>query len=293
MLPLVTALSPNLLADSKQTKIFKMIPSSGEMIPCVGMGSSRTFNIDTQSEKMSNLSEVLQLFFESGGRVLDSSPMYGKAEAVLGEIISRIKSPTDIFAASKIWTDGKQEGIDAVEKSRHLMKVAQMDLMQVHNLRDWKIHIPTLQTMKKKQQIRYTGITTSSLRQYAEFEQVMQSQQLDFVQLNYNIEIREAEKKLLPLALDKGMAVMVNRPYNKGKLFKKVRGKDLPEWSKEFGCESWGQFFLKFILSHPAVTCVIPATSKIHHMKDNMAAMTGELPDLKTRQKMIALFDSL
>ncbi|TQV88095.1 aldo/keto reductase [Aliikangiella coralliicola] len=273
--------------------ILRKIPTSGEMIPSVGMGSYQTFNISNSSPQKENLLKVLQAFFEAGGQLIDSSPMYGRSESVIGELVSQIAPKPDFFAASKVWTYGKQAGIDAIGETERRMRVTAMDLMQVHNLRDWEIQLKTLYQMKDEGKLRYAGITTSFLGQYQEFEDVMRAEKLDFVQLNYNIKVREAEKRLLPLAQDKGIAVIVNMPYEKGRLFKFVKGKSLPEWSKEFDCESWGQFFLKFILSHPAVTCAIPATSKVRHMKDNMQAMHGRLPDQKMRQKMLTYFENI
>ena len=273
--------------------ILRKIPSSGELIPSVGMGSYQTFNVSTSSPHKQNLLEVLQTFFELGGRLIDSSPMYGRSESVIGELVSQIKPKPDFFAASKVWTYGKQAGIEAISETEKRMQVEAMDLMQVHNLRDWQIQLKTLGQMKESGRLKYVGITTSFLGQYQDFEDVMKKEKLDFIQLNYNIKVREAEKVLLPLAQDKGIAVIVNMPYEKGRLFKFVKGKPIPEWSKEFDCETWGQFFLKFILSHPAVSCVIPATSKVRHMKDNMQAMQGRLPDQKMRKKMLNYFEQI
>ncbi len=277
----------------KEQLIYRAIPATGELLPALGMGSYQTFNISEDSPLKTELKQILATFFEMHGCLIDSSPMYGRSESVIGELVSEIELKDRYFAASKIWTYGKEAGLKAVETTQQRMQVKKMDLMQVHNLRDWKVHLPTLQSLKQENKLRYTGITTSFLGQYDEFEAVMHKEKLDFVQLNYNIKIREAEKRLLPLAMDKGVAVIVNMPYEKGRLFKLVRGKKLPEWTQEFDCESWGQFFLKFILSHPAVTCAIPATSKLEHMVDNMQAMVGQLPTSKMREKMLAYFDSL
>ena len=257
------------------------------------MGSYQTFNVGNDPVRKQNLIAVLQAFFSAGGSVVDSSPMYGLSEQVIGELVAKLAPESKMFAASKVWTYGKQAGELAILESQRRMQVNKMDLMQVHNLRDWKVHLDTLDEMKKNDQLRYTGITTSRISQYADFENVMKQRQLDFVQFNYNIKVREAEKRLLPLAADKGIAVIINMPFEKGRLFKLVKGKSLPEWSKEFDCETWGQFFLKFILSHPAVTCAIPATSKVHHMQDNMQAMQGRLPDKEMRQKMLRFFNTL
>jgi len=290
--PFLATMAPPAFAFFTENRILRKIPSTGELLPAIGMGSYQTFNVANDEARKQNLLAVLKTFFDAGGTLIDSSPMYGLSESVIGEILANIEPKPEVFAASKVWTYGKEAGVTAIEESRRRMQVKQMDLMQVHNLRDWQVHLETLNTMKQNGQIRYTGITTSRISQYQDFEAVMRDHALDFVQLNYNIKVREAEKRLLPLAMDKGVAVIVNMPFEKGRLFKLVKSQALPEWSKEFDCNSWGQFFLKFILSHPAVTCAIPATSKVHHMKDNMQAMTGRLPNAKQRQKMLELFES-
>jgi diketogulonate reductase-like aldo/keto reductase len=280
------------IKNNSAAAILKTIPSSGKQIPAIGMGSYQTFNVDLHSSQRSNLLSVLQAFFKAGGSLIDSSPMYGKSESMLGDLISQIK-PQDVFAASKVWTFGETAGTEAIAETQLRMQVEKMDLMQVHNLRDWQVQLTTLNRMKQQQRLDYTGITTSFLGQYKDFEAVMRSQKLDFVQLNYNISVREAEKRLLPLAQDKGIAVIVNMPFEKGRLFKYVKGKKLPEWSQDFDCNTWGQFFLKYIISHPAVTCTIPATSKVHHMQDNMQALYGRLPDASQRKQMQTYFAQL
>jgi diketogulonate reductase-like aldo/keto reductase len=290
--PLLASSLP-LFANTKSATILRKIPSSGELIPSVGMGSYQTFNITKGSSQQSNLLTVLETFFSAGGRLIDSSPMYGKSESVIGDLLALTKRQPEVFAASKVWTFGQQAGLNAITESRERMQVAKMDLMQVHNLRDWQVQLKNLNMLKQRGDLRYTGITTSFLGQYDDFESVMKKEKLDFVQLNYNIKVREAEKRLLPMAQDKGIGVIVNMPFEKGRLFKYISGKKLPEWTAEFDCSTWGQFFLKFILSHPAVTCTIPATSKAHHMQDNMLAMTGRLPNEKMRQKMLQYFESL
>jgi len=291
--PLLSLSSPLVSAFEASKIIKRPIPSSGEMLPLMGMGSYQTFNVGPDAPERENLIQVLQSFFQAKGCLIDSSPMYGRSESVLGDLVDQIAPKPNYFAASKVWTYGKQAGIEAIAETESRMKVNTMDLMQVHNLRDWQIHLPTLQEYKSQNKLRYTGITTSRVDQYSDFEDVMKSQKLDFVQLNYNIKVREAEKRLLPLAQDRGQAVIVNMPFEKGRLFKLVKGKSLPAWAAEIDCNSWAQFFLKFILSHPAVTCAIPATSKVKHMVDNMQAMTGRLPDQKMRQKMLNHFENL
>lgn len=291
--PLLSGYMPQLFASESNHLILSKIPSTGEQLPSVGMGSYQTFNIDRTSEKNTELSQVLTSFFNLGGQLVDSSPMYGQSEMALGRLISEITPKPKVFAASKVWTFGQEAGQKAIEETQRRMQVDKMDLMQIHNLRDWKVQLKTLNQLKQAEKLRYTGITTSFLGQYDEFEAVMQKEKLDFIQLNYNIKVREAEKRLLPLAQDKGIGVIVNMPFEKGGLFKFVRSAPLPEWAGEIDCKTWGQFFLKFIISHPAVTCVIPATSKVAHMIDNMQAMQGKLPDDAMRKKMLTYFDTI
>jgi len=293
-LPAVASVLPTVLAETKNIEIIKkIIPSSGEAIPVVGMGSSRTFDHLNEPAMHGQLLEVLEIFFKMGGSLIDSSPMYGSAEALLGKLLAQLKNKPKVFAASKVWTYGKEAGIKAVATTEQRMGTKQMDLMQVHNLRDWKIHLQTLHEMKQRGQIRYVGITTSSERQYEEFEQVMSTGKLDFIQLNYSLGERKAEQRLLPLAMDKGIAVIVNRPFQRGQLFGKVKGQNLPQFVTEFGCYSWAQYFLKYIVSHPAVTAVIPATTKTGHMIDNMLAQTGKLAAPDNRQEMETFFSKL
>lgn len=284
---------PNhIFAESSQA-ITRPIPSSGERIPVIGMGTSRTFDVGNDPAAMTQLGQVLQAFFDNGGTLIDSSPMYGSAEKVVGELLKTIHNKDKLFAATKVWIDEKQNGIDQMLESMRLMGVAVMDLMQIHNLRDWKIHLPTLRQWKQEGKIRYIGITTSHGRSHAELMQIMRTEDLDFVQFTYNLGNRAVEDSLLPLAADRGIATLINRPFQRGALFRDVKGKALPEWAKEFDCQSWGQFFLKFAVSHPAVTCAIPATSKVHHMADNMAAGFGRLPDVEMRNRMIRYFESV
>jgi aryl-alcohol dehydrogenase-like predicted oxidoreductase len=218
----------------------------------------------------------LQAFFDNGGALIDSSPMYGNAESVVGDLLKNIRNKDKLFAATKVWTYGRQAGIDQMQRSMQRMGVAVMDLMQIHNLRDWKIHLPVVRQWKEEGKIRYIGITTSHGRSHDELEQIMRSETLDFVQLTYNIGNRTVEERLLPLAADRGIATLINRPYQRGALFKKVKGQSLPEWSQEFDCRSW-----------------IPATSKVHHMQDNMAGGYGKVPSQKMRRRMLNHMESL
>lgn len=273
--------------------ITKAIPRTGEQIPVIGMGSSRTFDVPTSDKQaLQNLTQVLQLFFDGGGALIDSSPMYGAAESALGETLKRIKNKPTLFAATKVWTDGKENGIVQMHQSQERMGVKRFDLMQIHNLRDWQVHLNTLRHWKLEGKIRYIGITTSHGRSHHELEKILLEQDIDFVQLSYNIVDRAVEERLLPIALEKKIAVIVNRPFKRGDLFKTVKGKELPQWSREF-CHSWGQFFLKYVVSHPAVTNTIPATSSLKHMQDNMRACKGNLPNRDQRLKMQSYFASL
>lgn len=285
-------ISPPLVWSAGNAQVRKQIPGTTETLPVIGMGTSRTF--DTSSKNMvASLAEVLRAFFASGGELIDSSPMYGSAERNIGVLLKRIGHHGPLFTATKVWTDGEAEGIRQMEDSARKWGINHFDLMQIHNLVDWQTHLKTLKEWKKEGKVRYLGITTSHGRDRRELADIMRSEALDFVQFSYNIEDRSAEELLLPLAEERGIAVLINRPYQRGSLFRRVKGKDLPGWTADFDCASWGQFFLKFIASHPAVTCVIPATAKAHHMQDNMGAGVGRMPDAAMRQRMADYFDRL
>jgi diketogulonate reductase-like aldo/keto reductase len=275
------------VAQAATTPITRRIPSSGEQLPVIGMGTSRTFDVGSDPAARARLAEVMTAFFAGGGTLIDSSPMYGSAEEVVGDLL-RAAPPKQLFAATKVWSDGRDAGIAQMNASMQKMNVARMDLMQVHNLRDWRTQLATLREWHAAGRIRYLGITTSTSRQYEDFAAVMRSEKLDFVQLNYSPGEREAEQVLLPLARDRGMATLINRPFMRSELFRRVAGKPLPGWAKEIDCESWGQLFLKWILGHPAVTCIIPASSKAANMADNMRAGFGALPDEGLRQRLVA-----
>lgn len=279
-------LLPAQLRASDAQTITKAIPATGERLPVIGMGTSRTFDAAGDAAMMLRLGEVLQAFFTFGGTVVDSSPMYGTAERVIGRLRSAIESPENLFAATKVWIDGQQAGVEQMEQSRRLWGVDRFDLMQIHNLRDWQRHLETLVAMKAERKVRYIGVTTSHGRDHAELASLLENQPFDFVQLSYNIANRAVEQRLLPIAKERGIAVIVNRPFARGSLFGRVKGKALPVWAQEIDCDSWAQYFLKYIVSHPAVTCAIPATSKVRHMKDNMGAGFGRLPDAKRRLAM-------
>ena len=273
--------------------ITRPIPSSGEAVPVIGMGTSRTFDTGDDAQTLTQLSEVMRAFFDGGGTIIDSSPMYGNAESRVGDVLRQMQPSPEVFAATKVWTNGEAEGIAQMEESGRRMNVERFDLIAVHNLKDWRTHLDTLKAWKSEGKVRYLGITTSHGRDHGELLEIMEKESLDFVQFSYNMEDRAAESRLLPLAADRGIATMINRPYQRGALFGKARGKELPEIAQELGCASWGQFFLKWIMGHPAATCVIPATSKVHHMQDNMQANFGRLPTSEERDAMLQAFASL
>ncbi|HWP91967.1 MAG TPA: aldo/keto reductase [Thermodesulfobacteriota bacterium] len=280
------------IAQDKKPIIKRRIPSTGEEIPAVGLGTARTFNL-IPGESREPLKEVLRLFVEMGGTVVDTSPMYGTAESVIGDLASQLNIVDSLFIATKVWTTGKEAGIEQMENSMKLLHRKKIDLMQVHNLVDVMTQLETLRAWKKEGKIRYLGVTHSRVSAHPELEKIVEKENLDFVQLNYNIETRDAERRLLPLAAEKGTAVLINEPFEKGDLFGKVKGKALPPWAAEFDCTSWAQFFLKYIISNPAVTCVIPATSKPQHLKDNMQACYGRLPDEGMRRRMVEYMKEL
>jgi aryl-alcohol dehydrogenase-like predicted oxidoreductase len=290
---LICGFAPLRAAAMEPGVIRKTIPSSGEQLSVIGLGTSRTFDVDAGNAAQSPLAEVMQAFFDRGGQLIDSSPMYGSAEAVTGALLNTVTDKSGLFTATKVWTNGRDEGIEQMQQSMRRLGVDRIDLMQIHNLRDWRTHIETLREWKAQGKIRYIGITTSHGRYHAELEDILRQQPLDFVQFSYNILDRSVEQRLLPLSRERGIATLINRPYQRGSLFRKVRGTALPPWAAEFDCASWGQFFLKFIAAHPAVTCIIPATSKLKHMVDNMAAGYGRLPDEETRRRMIRHLESL
>lgn len=262
------------------------IPSSGEAIPRVGLGTWITFNVGNDPPARAQCAEVLRAFFAGGGRLVDSSPMYGSSQGVVGEGLRRLGAAQRVFSADKVWTSG--DGAAQVEASRGLWQVPRFDLLQVHNLLAWEKQLPLLRAMKERGQLRYVGITTSEGRRHREFEQAMRSQPLDFVQLSYSLGEREAEQRLLPLAAERGIAVLANRPFQEGALLRRLERHPLPAWAAEIECGSWAQFALKFTLSHPAVTCAIPATRRVDHVRENLAAAAGRLPDGAQRRRMAA-----
>lgn len=271
----------------------RAIPVSGESLPVVGVGTWQTFDVGAESAARAPLREVLRTFAAAGGRVIDSSPMYGASEAVTGDLSAELNLAGRLFVATKVWTSGREAGIAQMEASMAKLRAPKIDLMQVHNLVDVATHTRTLRDWKAQGRIRYLGITHYTASAYAEVERVLQGGQYDFLQINYSLGEPESERRLLPLAAEKKVAVIVNRPFAEGAMFRKVRGKPLPAWAAEFGAASWAQYFLKWIVSHPAVTCAIPGTGKPEHMADNLAAARGPLPDAAMRRRMAQHYAAL
>ena len=269
------------------------IPATGEAIPAVGMGTWITFNVGEDIKARNQRTEVLRNFFEQGGGMIDSSPMYGSAEDVIGYGLDNLGPQQSLFSATKVWTPFGDNAADQVATSERLWGVKPFDLMQIHNLVSWREHLETLLEMKDQGRIRYVGVTTSHGRRHSELERIMETQPIDFAQLTYNVLDRAPEQRLLPLARERGIAVIANRPFQRGALFDRYQVKPLPEWISEFDAVNWAQFFLKFIISHPALACAIPATSRVDHMLENMGALHGRLPDPNMRQRMAAYVENL
>jgi diketogulonate reductase-like aldo/keto reductase len=265
----------------------RIIPSTGEALPVIGVGTYKGFDVGPGAAQRAPLAEVLRTLFSSGGSVIDSSPMYGRAEGVAGDLLVSAPAQGSPFIATKVWVQGRTAGIEQMRRSLDLMQRKNIDLMQVHNLVDWRVHLPTLREWKAEGLIRYLGVTHYNSSAYADLEKVMRTETLDFVQLNYSLEDREAERRLLPLAQERGIAVLANLPFGAGRLFVTLRGKPALPWFREIGCETWAQALLKFVLAHPAVTCVIPGTAKPEHMAENCRAGTGPPLDESIRKKLI------
>jgi aryl-alcohol dehydrogenase-like predicted oxidoreductase len=271
----------------------KPIPKTGEALPVIGLGTWQTFDVGTSKAARAPLQEVLKEFVRAGGSVIDSSPMYGNSETVAGDIAQQLDLHKHLFVATKVWTSGRAAGVNQMEESLRRLRAPRMDLMQVHNLVDYRVHLDTLRRWKEQGKVRYIGVTHYTSSAYDQLARVLESEALDFVQLNYSLAERTAEQRLLPLAAEKQLAVLVNRPFAEGRLFRTASGKQLPPWAKEIGCATWAQFFLKFIIAHPAVTCAIPATSKVVHLTDNMRAGLAPMPDAATRERMARHFAEL
>ena len=280
-------------ATESSTMLTRTIPSSGETLPVIGLGTWRAFDVDLTSDIRRQLEEVLSLFVKLGERGVDSSPMYGRAEEVIGELTAALGIRDKLFLATKVWTRGRENGIKSIERSMALLRTNRIDLMQVHNLLDVHTHLATLRQWKEQGRIRYIGVTHYNSSAFPEIEKILRTEKLDFLQINYSLMEPEAEQRVLPLAQERGVAVIVNRPFGAGDLFDKVRSKPLPGWAAEFDCRSWAQFFLKWIAAHPGVTCAIPATNKPSHLQDNLQAGTARLPDANMRRRMAELVFSL
>jgi len=271
----------------------RRIPASGEALPVIGVGTWQTFDVGADAAQRATLQEVLKILFDAGGRLVDSSPMYGSSEAVVGDLCAALGICEPLFLASKVWTQGREEGARQMQRSIERMRAGRIDLLQVHNLVDVETHTRTLLAWKAEQRVRYVGITHYTASAHAALERWLRTRQYDFVQVNYSLEEPHAAERLLPLARDLGVAVIINRPFAEGGMFRRVRGKALPAWAAALGIASWAQYFLKWIVSHPAVTCTIPGTSKPAHMRDNAGAGLGPLPDEAGRRTMAKHYDAL
>jgi diketogulonate reductase-like aldo/keto reductase len=287
------ATAPRLaIAAERENIISKTIPSSGETLPVVGLGTYNVFDVESTPSEIELRRKIVEALTKSGGSLLDTSPMYNRSEKVIGDIVSSGIDREQLFLATKVWTDGRDAGIRQMQRSGELMQTDVIDLMQVHNLRDTALHMETIREWQEAGRIRYSGLTHYTAAAQQALGREMQQFKPDFIQINYSLGARTAEEHLLPMAQDLGVAVLINRPFESGRLFGAVSGIELPDWAKEFAM-SWGQFFLKFIISHPAVTCVIPATSKTKHMIDNLGAGMGVLPDNAMRKRMSDFFVSI
>ncbi|MCM2309994.1 MAG: aldo/keto reductase [Steroidobacteraceae bacterium] len=291
---ITAALAPSGITAAEAPRMLtRKVPGSGEDIPVIGMGSSDTFDVGNDRMKRAVLQGVLRGLVEADGRVIDTSPMYGSAESVLGDLIDELGLGPKLWFATKVWTRGREAGARQIEASFARLRTKRLDLLQIHNLLDWREHVPTLRALQASGKVRYSGITHYRADAHAELERVLGEEQFDWLQVNYSLAEREAEDRLLPYCRDRGIAVMVNRPFADGAVFARLRGRPLPGWAEEIGCRSWGQFFLRYVISHPAVTCVIPATSKPQHMADNAAAGQAPLPDSEQRRRMAEFWQAL
>jgi len=279
-------IAPNLLAANNKKVNVKVIPSTGKALPVIGMGSFVNFNFPDDAETISQRTLLLDNFFSMGGRLIDSSPMYGSAEKNLGLCIKPQQSKNTLFSATKVWTSSVDDGVDEIETSRNLWKVDQFDLLQVHNLVSWQGHLETLFEMKKQGQLRYVGITTSHGRRHDELENIMLTQPIDFVQATYNIRDREVENRILPIAKERGIAFIANRPFQRGSIVDWAKKHPLPAFAKDLECNNWASLLLKYIVSHPSVTCAIPATTRLDHLVENMEALSGVMPDKNMRENI-------
>ena len=281
------------LLGQSEALIQRSIPSSGESLPVIGIGTARRYDVAADAPERAELKEVLRLFAQGGGRVLDTAPGYGQAESRVGELVAELGTRSAYFIATKVGVEGREAGVAQLEESLRRLRTDKIDLIQVHNLRDFKVQLATLREWKQAGRARYVGASTSFDGQYAEFEQAMRSEAMDVVQVDYALDNRNAADRILPLAADRGMAVFVNLPFGRGRLFQAVRDRPLPDWAREFDCATWAQFFLKYIVSHPAVTCAIPGTAQVKYVADNLGAAKGRLPDASMRKRMEQFVDAL
>jgi len=275
------------LSMAQQSILTRPIPKSGEALPLVGLGSWITFNVGNDPAGRAASTAVMRAFFAAGGRLIDSSPMYGSSQEVIGEGIKKTANASRLFSATKVWISGGENGPTQIEESRRLWGIPKFDLLQVHNLLSWEEHLPTLFAMKAAGKLRYVGVTTSHGRRHDDLERIMRTQPIDFIQVTYNVASRDVEARILPLAAERRIAVIINRPFEGGDLIAETKGKPLPAWAGEIGCKSWAQIMLKFIISHPAVTCPIPATTRVDHVQENLAAASGTLPDKAMRARIL------
>ena len=283
-----------LALDTKPAPVLRRpIPSSGQMLPVIGVGTAVVYELDLADARFPQLVDTVRAFLDHGGALIDTSPTYGRAEKTLGEIFRRIGGREKAFIATKISTMGEQAGINSVAGSLRDLGTDRIDLLQVHNIRDTEVHLRTIRRLRDEGKVRYVGITTSFKNTYEEYERIMRREQLDFIQIDYALDDRVAEERILPLARDRGMAVMINLPFGRGRLFSKARGRSLPPWAAEIDCGSWAQLFLKFVLAHPAVTTIIPGTDKPEYALDNLNAARGRIPDARMRDQIISYWDQL
>jgi diketogulonate reductase-like aldo/keto reductase len=291
--PSLAAGRPGPVAAGPAPRLTRPIPSSGEALPLVGLGSWITFNVGDDVAARDSCAEVMRGFFEAGGRLLDSSPMYGSSQEVIGYGLRRLGMPPQLFSADKVWISSGARGPEQIEESRRKWGVAKFDLLEVHNVTAWEEHLPTLFAMKASGKLRYVGVTTSEGRRHGEIEKIMRTQPIDFVQVTYNAVDREVEERILPLARERRIGVVCNRPFRRGELIERTRNTRLPDWAAEIDCGNWAQVLLKFIVSHPAVVCAIPATSRVDHVRQNVGASSGRLPDDAIRRRIAAEVEKL
>ena len=273
-----------------QSMLKRVIPSSGEEMPVIGLGTSRVFDIEPSKNELNVREQILDIFYENGGRLIDTSPMYGMSEEIIGMTAKKFIEKNRFFLATKVWTEGRENGIRQIEESFQKMRADKISLIQVHNLLDWKTQIKTLRSLKDEGRIDYIGITHYKSNAFDEMIKIMKAEKIDFAQFNYSMGEREAEQKILPFCKDNGIATLINRPFMRGRLFRETQKKKLPSWVSDYDIDSWGQFFLKYIISNDAVTNVIPATSKTKNMLDNARAGMGKMLDEKAKKRMLGVF---